>query len=495
MTTPVADIPIEDQPVTGTFNPDDYDWPTHLKKAIESLKVKSLAIQRNRNYYDGKHPRVWLTDSIRDQLDDELIVNMAENYCDVAVDAPIKRLSVTGWTQPDDNSIEVEAASVIWDDNDLKLAQKDIYTEARVTGEAFVFAWKDEEKDSGIDVTSVDSEQVWWPDDAHRNKPARVVRVWADEEDGVWRATCYYKYVVVRLVGPKVKSIIEAYPQPRYFTVDADNSGGEHGFEEVPVIRFSRHRKRRSLLDAISPLQDKINKLSANMMVAAEFSAYRKTVIMTQQTIEDGDLTFKPNRALVLDPGGEQDGAAPTSIWEGSATELANYDERIDKYVDRLFTKACLPGHMKVKSDSTLPSGAAYEADEGPFTEDIGDMQDTYGESWRDFFGLCLGIDVKPQWRNPQVKSDADEGTTVKTFKDAGVPLMLALKKYAGWTQEELDELADAPLSPQEQLSMAAAQALAEGGGEPNAASDPKEGGKPPAPKPGGSGFPAKASA
>ena len=465
MTNPVADAPPEDQPVTGTFNPDDYDWPAHLKKAVEDLKPKALKIERAWRYYDGEHPKVWLTDSIRNQLNDQLTAEMAENYCDVAVDAPIKRLSVTGFTQPDDNAIEVEAATAVWDDNDLKLAQKDIYTEARATGEAFVFAWRDEEKDTGIDATLVDSRQVWWPESAHRNRPTRVVRVWADEEDGVWRATCYYKHVVVRLVGPKVKGVIEEFPQARYFIVDEVDPGGEHGFEEVPVIRFARYKKRRSVIDQIRSIQDKINKLSANMMVAAEWNAWRKTIIMTEQTIDDDDLKFRPNRALVLDPGGVEGGAAATSIWEGSASELSNYSDEIDKLIDKLFTKACLPGHMKVKSNSTLPSGAAYEADEGPFTEDIGDMQDTFGESWRDFYELCLGIDVKPQWRNPQVKSDADETTNVKTAVDAGVPLTLALRKYAGWTDDEIDELESAPLSPKEQLSMAAASALANGGG------------------------------
>lgn len=492
MTNPVADTLPEDQPVSGVFSPNDYDWPTHLKKAIDYLRIKTVKINRNWRYYDGEHPRVWLTDAIRDQLDDYLVCNMAENYCDVAVDAPVKRLNVTGFVQPDDNSIEVEAANVIWEDNDLEQAQKDVYTEARCTGEAFLFAWKDEEKDSGIDATLVDSRQVWWPDDAHRNKPARVVRVWADEEDGVWRATMYYKYVVVRLVGPKIKSIIESYPQPRYFSVDPEDAGGEHGFEDVPVIRFARHRKRRSIIDAISPIQDKINKLSANMMVAAEFSAYRKTVIMTQQTIDDGDLKFRPNRALVLDPGGTE-GEAPTSIWEGAATELVNYDDRINGYIDKLFTKAVLPGHLKVKSNSTLPSGAAYEADEGPFVEDVGDMQDVYGESWHDFFELCLGVDVKPQWRNPKVSSDTDEVVNVAAAVGAGVPLALALRKYAGWTDEEIKELENAPLSPKEQLAMAAAQALADGGNPDGTPQGQDNGGsKPPVNKPQPSGPPAK---
>lgn len=479
MTTPVAEIPHEDQPLDGgKFDPDYYDWPKHVKMAIEHLKIKVPLIDRVWNYYDGKHPRLWLTDNIRDQLEELVTTDMTENYCDVAVDAPIKRLGVTGFVQPDDQAIEVEAAQVVWDDNDLLLSQKDIYKEARAAGESFVFAWKDEEKDSGVDVTVVDARQVWWPEDSHRSKPARVVRVWADEEEGIWRATCYYKYVVVRLVGPKTKSIIESVPLARYFSVDPENPGGAHGYDDVPVIRFAREKKRRSIIDQIRSFQDKINKLSANMMVNSEWNAWRKTIIMSEQDINDGDLRFRPNRALHLHPGGGADGAAPTSIWEGEASDLSNYSNEIDKYIDKLFTKACLPGHLKVKSESTLPSGAAYEADEGPFVEDIGDMQVAYGESWHDFFELTLGADVKCQWRNPQVKSDKEESETVKAFKDAGVPLSLALKKYAGWTKDELDELEEAPLSPQEQLSMAAAQALADGTQAPDA--DPTQ--QPPKP-------------
>ncbi len=505
MTAPVKDrattLPEDEQ--QPTFNPNDYDWPAHLKRAIEDLKVKTVLIDRVWRYYDGEHPKLWMTDAIRDKLDDELVANMAENWCDTAVDAPVKRLGVTGFIarkkSVDGAKVEPEpgvsdevvnaAAENVWDDNDLKLEQREIYTHARCTGEAFLFAWKDDEKDTGIDATLVDARNVWWPKDAHRNDPTRVVKVWADEDDGVWRATMYYKYVVVRLVGPKLKDGgASVMPQARYFTPDPDDPGGEHGFDKVPVIRFALHKKRRSVVDAIRPTQDKINKLAANLMVSAEFNAWRKMILLTQQTVDDDTLKFRPNRVPVLDPGGGDD-VAPTSIWEGSATELANYSDEQDKLIDKLFTKADLPGHMKVKSTREVPSGAAYEADEGPFTEAIGDMQTAFGESWHDFYELVLGIDVEPQWKNPAVKSDKDEMDTVKVAKDAGVPLALALKRYAGWTTDELKELAEAPLSPQEQLALAATQALAEGGAPDNPNTDEAgNGARPPVPpKPQGS--------
>lgn len=476
MTSPTAKPPPEDEPLSGVFNPNDYDWPSHLKRALDELPKKKLQVDIDEMYYVGDHPKVWLTDDIRKKLDDRLNDNMAENYCDVAVDAPVKRLDVTGWVtvgpEPleDSNEIDIEAIKAVWDDNDLDSVQKDLYTKSRMCGEAFLFVWKDLEKESGYDCNTQDARNVWWPKECHRSKPTRVIQIWADEDEGVWRATCYYKYVCVRLRGPRLKDGGNSeMPQARWFEPDNDDAGGEHGFEYPPVIRFARERKRRGIITQIRSIQDKINKLAANMLVTAEFNAWRKTAILTQQTIDDADLQFRPNRVLVLDPGGGDDGAAPTSIWEGSATELSIFSNEQDKLIDKLFTKACLPGHMKVKSEKVAPSGAAYEADEGPFTEDIGDMQRAYGESWQDWVELIFaGTKLKPQWANQHVKSDFDEAQTVKQYVDAGVPLALALQKYAGWDDEDIKRLEDSPLSPKEQLAMAASQALIDGNGGTN---------------------------
>ncbi len=493
MTNPVAAVAPEDEQPSGAFNPDDYEWPSHLKRALDELVAKKIDIDRCWRYYDNEHPKVWMTDAIKDKLDDQLIAEMAENWCDVAVDGPIKRLLVEGFVDrgkkegnPREGSDEVanpimsDAAKNVWKDNDMRLGQKDVYTHAGVAGEAFVFAWKADgdpdtdptAKESGVDWTLKDARNVWWPADAHRNDPSRVVLIWADEDEGVWRATCYYKYVVVRLVGPKLKNIIDEMPQARWFKVDPDDPGGEHGFDKVPVVRFAERSKRISIVNRIRSFQDKINKLAANLLVTAEFNAWRKMAILTEQTIDDDTLKFRPNRVAVLDPGGGENGAAPTSIWEGEATDLANYSNEQDKLIDKLFTKAYLPGHMKVKSEKTLPSGAAYQADEGPFTEYVGDLQASYGESWHDLQALSLGVDVECQWRDAHVRSDADEATTVKSMVDAGMPLSLALKYYAGWTNDQIAELENAPLSPQEQLKMSAAEALANGDvppGNPNA--------------------------
>jgi hypothetical protein len=323
----------------------------------------------------------------------------------------------------------------------MDLQQVDLYRHVRIAGEGFGIAWEDEEKDSGISLCVNDPRDIYWPETPQGEDPEYAVKVWFDKPEKRWRATVYYEVDVVRLVGPENKNFSEFEPLPNVaaFLPDEDDNGGEHGFDSIPVVRYAKHAKRRSRIKSIIPNQHRINKLTANKVIAGEFSAWRKLAILTQQQVDDDDLRMRPNRALILDPGSNQDGAAPTSIWEGAQTELSNFDDSIDKEVFKLFTKAYLPSHMMVNPGS-LPSGDAIEADEGPYTEMILDDQGFLGASHIVLYKK-LDIECEPQWRNPQVRSDKSEAEVVKLYVDAGVPLPKALEKYAGWTQEEIEEL------------------------------------------------------
>jgi SPP1 Gp6-like portal protein len=459
-----------------TFNLNDYAWYDHLKIALKDLETKVPELDLQWRYYDGDHPRIWMTESMRDMFDNSLAENMSENWCEPAVEAVVRRLGVDGWVaegsssdtedsglaapQPTEgnNTIHVRAAENVFSENDMELDQKELYRQVRAVGESFLFVWKDDEREFGLDWSINDARNVWWPKNTHRNDPTRVVKVWMDDDEGYWRATIYYRLAVVRLVGPKINEQ-QSIPQVRYFVLDPEDPGGLHGFEKVPVVRFAIQRRRKGVLSTIKHVQDKINKLVANKLVAAEFNAFGKTAILTRQMIDDDVLRFRPNMATVLDPGGGDDGA-PTSIWESTPLELLNYDQSIGTEIDKLFTLAGLPGHMQVKSTREVPSGAAYEADEGPFVEMCKDYQDAFTACWKDVLELC-DIEAEPTWKNPRIRSETEESTTVKTFKDAGMPLALALKYYAsGWDDERLRELEEAPLSPQETQSLAMSQAM-----------------------------------
>lgn len=430
----------------ASFNPDEWQWKEDLTIALYALPRKAIIFNEYHRYYEGDHPRVWLTESMKKMFDAKLTESMSENWCELVVDAPIHRIEVTDWDGP--GAVKAQA---IWDDNDLGLDQSDVYRNMRITGESFVHAWPDDQSDTGYDVNVIDARWVYWPENCHRADPDVVVWCWPDRIDRVWRATVFYPEVCIRLIGPKivVGSNDNIFPGVNAFSIDPDEPGGKHGFDKVPIIRFARARRGRSVLKSIKKIQDKINKLEANKMVSSEFNAWRKLIMLTSQEIPDDMLEMRPDRAMVLHPGG-LDNEAATNIWEGSATELSNYDKSIQCETEKLFTIAGLPKHMLINQGRT-PSGDAIEADEGPLLELIADAQRVCEASWIDLMDL-FGIIAQPLWRPSYTKPDKDIVEAVKNIVGAGMPLDAALKRYAGWTDEDIQVMhaeADAlPASP-----------------------------------------------
>src|SRR5688572_32750661 len=93
-------------------------------------------------YYEGDHPRVWLTKAFKELFEEnpEFADAMEENWCDEAIDQPLYRLAVDGFEG--ETEVHSRAAQNIFDDNNLELDQKDLYRHMRVAGEGFLFVWK-----------------------------------------------------------------------------------------------------------------------------------------------------------------------------------------------------------------------------------------------------------------------------------------------------------------------------------------------------------------
>lgn len=420
---------------TPGFNPDDWQWREDLTIALYALPRKTIILNEYHRYYEGDHPRVWLTKAMKKMFDRKLMESMSENWCELVIDAPIHRIEVTDWEGPG-----AEQAAALWKDNDLDLDQSDVYRFMRITGESFVHVWPDDTAESGFDVNVLDARWVYWPENCHRADPDVVVWCWPDRIDHVWRATVYYPEVCIRLVGPKVTvgANDNVFPGANAFNLDTDEPGGKHGFDKVPIVRFARARRGRSALKPIKHIQDKINKLEANKMVSAEFNAWRKLFLITSQDIPEDHLDVRPDQAIQLQPG--QQGDQNTTIWEGQSSDLSNYDNSIQHETEKLFTISGLPKHMLI-TQGRVPSGDAIEADEGPLLELISDTQRFCGASWKDLMKI-LGIDADPMWRPAYSKSDKDIMVAVKDAVSAGLPLDAALKRYAGWSDEDLAELA-----------------------------------------------------
>lgn len=371
------------------------------------------------NYYSGAHPKVYVTPKLRTTFRN-LADSFDENYCGLAVNARLSRLEVTGWEGPG-----AEAAQAVWDASRLARRQSRLWRYALVHSTAVLIA---DVQDGQPDRLMVNPATVAY---GHPNPDEPDTLLWigkAWESTEGWRATLMYDDETVRLKAPKGAKPTNI----NAFVVDPDDPGGPNPLEGVPGVVLSPYDEGQPLVDSITGLQNRINKLAANKFVAAEFGAFKQRVFFTQQQVTPFDLKNAPDEAIVLDPG-EQ--GAQARVQELTATELANYDNAKNAEVDALFTIATLPRHMRV-NPGAAPSGEAIKADEGPFVECLKDLQNNLGEALTEAMAL-FGIEADPVWRDPSVHNELAQAQTVQAFVDAGVPVSPLLTKYAGWGEEE----------------------------------------------------------
>ncbi len=424
-----------------------------LAAGLDQIRSNATVYALRRNYYTGNHPQVWLTERLRDlfanspEFADKIGI---ENWCSVVVDTPAKRLSVKGFVA--DSGADAEQAELVWNDLSLDRDESTLYSDVLITGAGYLVAFNGE---NGLEVDINEPEVIaWGPQRRASQPPAWVVKIWPDTDSGSWRATVWDDTRTWRYVGPRLSrstSVASLPDTAKAFLLDQEDEGGVHGFDRVPVQRFDLGRNSVPVIEAVRRSQDRLNKLVANKMVAAEFGAFRQRYFLTGQPLDDDYLETGPDKAIVLHPG-PADGQA-TKAGEFGATELSNYDEAIDRERDTIFSLASLPRHLNVAKSGAGTSGDAFKAAEGPFIEFVQSIQRQLGACWADFFEL-LGLDVEADWVNAETRDTASESAAVAQLVGAGVPLELALKTVAGWEPEQLEELAQIREAEEEKGAM-----------------------------------------
>lgn len=484
--------------------------PTHdpltvlanLKEALDALAARRREIVRCWRYYDGNHPQLWMTERLRRVFGPLYEGSLQTNLCELAVEAPVRRLQVTGWTakhppeadepagdgsDPDASAATPPAeqsavtfAQAQWDANRLDLEQEELYRSAQVAGEHYVMVWPRYELDdlgrpTAVQATNDDGTPLYdmvladarcvYVKYGPRGQRLWAAQIWLDIDARCWRAVIYYPDEIVRRRTPPTqvggRGPSSEWPQRAdRFTPDPDDPGGPNPLGVVGVYRFARDKAGRSRLRQLIPIQDKINKLEANKMVAAEFLAWRQRYILSAQDIDDDKLRPSPGSVLVLDPGGDgEEGNVPaTKVGEFAATDLSNYDGATQKEIEHFFTVAQLPKHLLVNPGAD-PSGDAVRADEGPFVALVDDYAQMFGGTWADIMTDLGAPDVIPQWADTEVANGTSSATEVKTLVDAGVPVDLAMRHVYGWDEDLLDQLRAGKLAADQQTATAHAQA------------------------------------
>lgn len=415
--------------------------PSDLAIALAHLSAKQKRYQALWDYYEGRQPLVYSTERLREVFND-IEARFSANWCAVVVDSVLDRLELETPQVPDDQALS-DTLSELWLSSGMEEQADDVHEDLLVTGEAFIIAWPDGE---GGALQAVHNPAIMCHAEYWRDNPLklRFVAKWWVGEDGHSYVVLYYADRIERYRS-RQKPEPTSLPDERGFEPDNEPVENPYGVLCAFHLRSSRRRPISQLALAVEP-QDAINKLLADMMVAAEFGAFKQRWIITQGKI--GDLKNAPNELWVLPAGTEGD--QHTAVGEFSPTDLGNYLQAIDRLAMTIGIITRTPKHYFWGQSGQPPSGEALIALEAPLNRKAGRLINRMLPVWRDLCRFLLhagaGVDVEPSAISvPYAPVETIQPRTraeIRTLSvQAGIPLETALRDE-GWTEDELGQMA-----------------------------------------------------
>lgn len=409
-----------------------------LERAFKALQGKQYEYTALWDYYEGSQPLRYSTERLNEVFKN-LNTRFVQNWCAVVVDAAIERLQLTGFTVSENEEAEALLNS-LFVTTELNLDSDDAHLAALVCGEAFVIIWPDETGATQAYYNDPRLCHVFYQPDNPREK--RYAAKWFEDDDGRTHLTLYYPDHLEYYIAKSAAGSISAYTA--FQADDPDQAPNPFGMVPVFHLRRSRRGPQSELANVLGP-QDAINKLLADMMVAAEFGAFKQRWVISQAPTKA--LKNSPNQIWDLPAG---DGAGQqTQVGEFGETPLGNYLDAIDRLSQSVGVISRTPKHYFF-SQSGAPSGEALIAMEAPLNKKVERIIELFSATWRKVAVFLLELngvtvpefDIEPVFDTPSTVQPMTAAQIRVTDRNAGIPLTTILKRE-GWSQAELDQMAE----------------------------------------------------
>lgn len=431
-----------------------------LEKAYNALVGKLSNYNVLFQYADGDQPLVYSTQKLHTVFKN-LDARFQQNWITVVIDSALDRLLFKGWTC-EDNEVN-QLLTDLYDRNQIAIEADETHRAALITHEAFIIAWKDETGELEIYYNDPRMCAMFYDQDNPKKKTFGAK--WHVDDDRYYHVTLYYPD---RLEYYKSKSPMkQGQGAPRSYKdfVPDTPERADNPFGIIPMFHFRTKRtgNRASDITGILTLQDAVNKLLADMMISAEFGAFKQRWIITNS--ETAGLKNAPNEIWTIPAG---DGTAQTSVGQFEETNLDVFLNAIDKLANSIAIISRTPKHYFYSTGANI-SGEALIAMESPLIAKVERYQKNFGEIWRELALFLCQLNGKSEidpkeisvvWEPAQSVQPLTEAQTIKTNIEAGVPLESALR-WAGKNEFEISSIME-EVTAEKERKEAMAQAVME---------------------------------
>lgn len=424
-----------------------------LQRALTALIAKKRQYDLLWDYYDGRQPLVYNNEKLR-EIFHGIDARFTANWCAVVVDSVLDRLEPRTPLVAGDDALTAQLGD-LWEATGLVNDERAIHEEVAVVGESFVIAWPDADSDgvqgaTGVEAFHNDARLVHVEYHADNPRRKRFAAKWWQSDEERMRVTLYYPDRLEYYVTPQKATAGEALKANAFVPLDGAPVA-ENPFGVVPVFHFrSNPRRPKSELAHIVELQNAVNKLLADMMVAAEFGAFKQRWVISQNGI--GKLRNSPNEIWDL-PAGES-GMQPTSVGQFEPTDLGNYLHAIERLAAHIGVITRTPKHFFYAKGGD-PSGEALLALEAPLNKKVERLMASLRPTWRELAAFVLALggtlvaprQVTVAYADPRTVQPETAARVRKLNTEAGIPLRTTLRRE-GWTEGELAQI-DADVAAQ----------------------------------------------
>ena len=430
-----------------------YDPIGVLNALDEALDRRVLGLKRYSDYYEGEQPLVYSTEKWRRAFGG-MFDKFSDNWCQLVVDAVEERLDVTGFRFGDDQ--DDNDAWRIWQRNGLDADSQIAHTDALIYGVSYALVWADSAGEATIDVESAEQTIVSYVPGSRRERAAGLKRWLAD--DATVHATLYmpdylWKFTAVagssRTDGPRLGGWV-----PR--EVDSEPWPLPNPLGVVPLVplvnrprlvpRVRASSEGASEIAQVIPMQDAINKVLLDMLVASEFGAFR------QRWVSGMDIPTDPETGQPVEPFK----AAVDRLWmtenpevrfgEFGATDLTPYVKSVEMLVQHVASQTRTPPHYFYLSGQ-FPSGESIKSAETGLVAKARRKMRHFSEAWEEVIRLAFAVDgderadfreAETIWADPESRTEGEHVDATLKKKALSVPIQ-QLWEDLGYSPQQID--------------------------------------------------------
>lgn len=419
--------------------------------------------------YKGDHARPFAPEGVNEEYE-ELLDASPLPLVRLAVKTPVQRLKAGGVRLNGAEQIDEEAMR-IWKRNNLRSRQRIVYTHGLVFGHGIVSVWPNEDDPKTPYIRPEDPRHVHVepdPDDPY-------TALWAVKTIDRRAKTPLGVEIDVRtafLYEPESVWKFESVSGGQWELTDAfDNPLGR-----VPFVLFAPEMdadgETFSMVDPLRPMQRAIDHMRFDLLLAAQFAAYRQRIISGYDPIlrdEDGEPIYRTDPKTgepILDEEGQpipviatpgRSGVDRFIVFPGDGTNvfdlpesnLTNYVGALEMLVATFASTAQVPPQYLI-GDFKNVSGDLMVATEATLRSFVADLQTSFDEGWEEVYALVyLARGEEPPETVETVWDDA-EPKSLQQIADAsskmipnGAPLQMFLEMMPGANPQQVHRWMD----------------------------------------------------